>query len=820
MKKIILLWAVCIMSLKIYSQTITVIDKNTQLPIAGVSISDAKISKTITTDAGGKADISSLQTSSEIVFSHLSYKTLTLSASQISSNLQVILVHKSHEIEEFVVSASRWEQETKNVPAHVIGISHTDNEIENQQNTADMLQNTGQVFVQKSQLGGGSTVLRGFEASRISLVIDGVRMNNAIYRLGHLQDVITIDQAMLEKTEVLFGPSSTMYGSDALGGVLHFYTKNPELNVNQTNAYIRYASVDNEKTGHIDINLSKGKFASLTSYTYSDFGDLQIGNDFDKNYGDWGKCLYYVKREGNKDVVYENYHPSVMVGSGYKQYDLLEKILFKQSNKISHTINFQYSNNDGNVPRYDRLLLVSGNKPIWAENCYGPQKRIFASYTLDLSKKNAFHDHAKLILSMQDIDQIRINRKLNSNNRTTNKENARIYGVNIDLEKSLGSKTNLYYGAEYVYNDITSKASSTNMTSGLITWNDEDPHISTRFADGGSQWNSLAIYAQANHRLNTIFSLNGGIRISSVSLTSKYKDATAYPVTTVKSSAMAPSGTLGLVANVSSKTKISLLGSTGFRAPNVEDMTAFAPASSGTARVPNIDLKPEYAYNVELNLVQKIRSFLRFEGGVYYSILQNAMVVRDTKYNGSDSVNINGSMYKAQSIQNADHGNIYGWYVNLKMDVCKEVQIKASLNGTYGKYTLTKGSADGINDTIVPMDHIPPMFGILGISYKKDNFSAEFFTRFSYAKKLADYSPSGENNLNQTANMGADQNGNILYSGTPSWWTINLRTSLQLNKTFTANVGVENILDANYRLFASGISAPGRNVYVTLRANF
>ena len=733
---------------------------------------------------------------------------------------QQISLKDTLKIKEVIISASRWEQEVKSVPARVLGIGAKENQLQNQQNTADMLQNTGQIFVQKSQTGGGSTILRGFEASRISLVIDGVRMNNAIYRLGHLQDVITVDQSMLEKTEVLFGPSSTMYGSDALGGVIHFYTKNPQLNSLGGNAYVRISSANMEKTGHIDFNLSKGKFASLTSITYSDFGDLTVGGDFDKKYGNWGKCLAYVTRENGADAVHANYHPTVMKNSGYKQYDLMEKILFKQSEKISHIVNLQYSNNDGNVPRYDRLLLISGSNPNWAENCYGPQKRFFAAYTLDVSGKTLISDDAKLIISMQDIDQIRISRKLNSNKRTSNIENARIYSVNLDLNKNIGEKTNLYYGIEYIFNDITSKASSTNMSTGAITWNKDDNTIVTRFADGGSQWNSIALYAQVNRELSPIFSLMGGLRVSSVSLTSKYNDASAYPETTVKSSAMAPSGNLGLVVNLASHTKISLLGSTGFRAPNVEDMTAFAPASGNTARVPNENLKPEYAYNAELNLVQKIGAGIKLEGGVYYCMLNNAMVVRDTKYKGSDSVNVNGNMYKAQSIQNADFGNIYGGYVAAKIDLCEAFALNFSLNGTYGKYTVTLSSANGLSDTLVPMDHIPPVFGKIGINYKKDNFQAEAFSRFSAAKNLSDYSPSGEDNLNQTANMGTDSDGNTIYSGTPSWYTLNLRLSYEVCKGFSVNTGVENILDAHYRQFASGISASGRNIYLSLRTNF
>ena len=103
-------------------------------------------------------------------------------------------------------------------------------ELDLPQTSADLLYYGGEIRIQKSQGAGGSPVIRGFEANRVLLVIDGVRMNNAIYRSGHLQNAITIDPYALERTEIIFGPSSVGYGSDALGGVVHFYTKKPKIN--------------------------------------------------------------------------------------------------------------------------------------------------------------------------------------------------------------------------------------------------------------------------------------------------------------------------------------------------------------------------------------------------------------------------------------------------------------------------------------------------------------------------------------------------------------------------------------------------------------
>ncbi|MBP6811064.1 MAG: TonB-dependent receptor plug domain-containing protein, partial [Saprospiraceae bacterium] len=119
-------------------------------------------------------------------------------------------------LNEAVISVTRGSLAKSAVAQQVKTLRRTEIEFANAQSTADLLLGTGQVFVQKSQQGGGSPVLRGFEASRVLLVVDGVRMNNAIYRAGHLQNAITMDNAVLERVEVSFGPASTVYGSDAL----------------------------------------------------------------------------------------------------------------------------------------------------------------------------------------------------------------------------------------------------------------------------------------------------------------------------------------------------------------------------------------------------------------------------------------------------------------------------------------------------------------------------------------------------------------------------------------------------------------------------
>jgi hemoglobin/transferrin/lactoferrin receptor protein len=128
---------------------------------------------------------------------------------------------------ETVVSANRSTEKRKDVAQKIQVVRAAEMQFQQQTSMADVLANSGSVFVQKSQLGGGSPIIRGFETNKVLLVVDGIRMNNAIYRGGHLQNCLTLDQANMDRVEIVFGPGSVMYGSDAIGGVMSFQTKKP-----------------------------------------------------------------------------------------------------------------------------------------------------------------------------------------------------------------------------------------------------------------------------------------------------------------------------------------------------------------------------------------------------------------------------------------------------------------------------------------------------------------------------------------------------------------------------------------------------------------
>ncbi len=716
-------------------------------------------------------------------------------------------------LDEVVVSANRVAEQRRSIAQQIFVIRPSTIKSFNGQTTADLLQNSGVVAMQRSQQGGGSPILRGFEASRVLLVVDGVRMNNAIYRAGHLQNVLRVDNNNLDHAEVLLGPSSTVYGSDALGGVIHFYTRNPVLAISGQKSnttgegFVRLGSANDEKTFHFDLNVADEKMGSFTSVTVSDFGDLRMGKNKNPNLENFfGARRQYAVRapDNSSDLLLTNADSLVQKYSGYRQWDILQKFLYKASNRISHILNFQYSNTN-NVPRYDRLTDPGGNNTglAWAEWYYGPEKRFMGSYTLKVNDLGKWADGMTATASYQDVQESRIQRRFNSNNRDSRVEDISVFGLNIDFNKDVkGHK--IRYGFDGQYNILRSTATRTNITNLAIAG------VSTRYPDGENVMGLYAFYITHTKEIKPNLFLNDGIRLGYSTLFSSFNSQVffAFPFKRISQENVYASGNLGLVYTPT-MWKFSLMGSTGYRVPNFDDLAKVFETVAGTSAnptgtliIPNSNLGPEKTVNVDLGITRFIGSQGRIEAVGYYTKFLDAIVTRPTTFNGQSSIVFNGFPANVVSSQNAAEAYLYGYTLSGRYDITAALSLTGSYNFTYGRVLNPVGGE-------IPLDHVAPAFGRGGILYSQKKLRAEAFVNFSSAKRLEDYSPSGEDNLQYAP-----------ISGMPGWYTINLRGSYEINKTLVIQAGVDNLMDIQYRTFASGINSPGINFFGTLRARF
>lgn len=699
---------------------------------------------------------------------------------------------QSVNLEEIVVSGNKITEKKSDIPHQIDIILQSQINKTSPLTTADALANSGAVFVQKSQQGGGSPVIRGFEANRVLLVVDGVRMNNAIYRAGHLQNSITTDPNVMERIEVLQGAGSVIYGTDAIGGVMSFFTQKPMLGDSsnfkgKTNGFVRYSSANEGKTAHAAINLGNQKWASLTAVTASEFGDLRSGANDMMDYPNFGDRNVYVKTENGTDQVLTNKHPDVQKGSGYKQLDVLQKILYAPGNGTEHLLNFQLSTST-DVPRYDRLTTMSNGQPKYAEWYYGPQTRQFLSYQLKKEAKKWWADDLRFTPAVQLIDESRHDRGLNKILRNNYNESLTIYSGNLDLYKQVKGHE-IRYGAEVTHNVLESEAHTDNLESG------QQEAIQSRYPDG--TYTTAGLYF--SHRWEVLdgkLILSDGLRFSSVKIDANF-DQRFFDtdMAHVRQQSQSQNLHLGVVGNLSGGLRLNAMLSTGFRNPNIDDLGRTFETNGGDLIVANPDLRPEQVFYREIGLTQSIGNLGFLNINAYFSTLTDAIVPKPFAVNGQDSVDFMGSRFRTLANVNVGKAKVWGITASSKFQLSHRLIFRGNITYTEGRDLTNK----------VPLDHIAPLYGKASLEYETAKFFAQASFLFNGMKKLEDYSPSGEDNEQYAT---AD--------GTPAWQTWNVYAGRQLTKLLCLQVGVENILDLNYRTFASGINAPGRNFVVSL----
>jgi hemoglobin/transferrin/lactoferrin receptor protein len=707
-------------------------------------------------------------------------------------------VPKTIPIGEVVVSANKVEENIRNVSRQIQTVSESEIKYLNFRNTADALQDKALVTVQKSQQGGGSPVIRGFESSRVLIIVDGVRMNNLIFRAGHLQNIMTVDENILDKAEVLYGPASTVYGSDALGGVINLITQGPKVRdangpAASGDAFMRYSTVNNEKKVHVNLNLGGKKLASLTSFTFSNFGDLKMGAKRNRNNDFFGGRPYYTERINGKDSLVKNTDSLVQKFSGYKQLDMMQKILYKQSNKIKHLVNFQYSTTS-DIPRYDRFTDPQGDGLKYAEWYYGPQQRILTGYNFFGNNLFAGQNlHAGL--HYQDVQESRHQRGFGKSSLQHRIEDVNVVNLNADLNTKIG-RGQLQYGFEAEFDKLKSTAEAENIVTGNKT------PLDTRYPNGENTMYHTDLYATYELVIKGQLALNAGLRIGRYVLHSSINDTTFFrlPYADIDQKNNTYSGSAGVAYNPNKNLKFVFNLSSGYRVPNFDDSKIFETAP-GSLIVPNSDLKPEKTLTVDAGFTLWSSDRIKLESTVFYTRLYDAIVTTNYTFNGQDSVLYDGILSKVTANQNMRKAIILGYSGNLKVNLVNKFWM-------YGSISYTKGNI--ITDsTDYPLDHISPVYGNFGLRYESKRWFMDFSFLFNGKKDISDYYLNGEDN-EQYAPLG----------GMPAWYTLNLKTSFLLNKHLTLQAGIENIMDIQYRTFASGINAPGRNIYGTVRFGF
>lgn len=794
------LWLMILLPLSIFSQTVTVYDQQTGKPIPDVLLYNRLKTVSLVTDKAGKANIDRFYKASFILFQHPSYYGIKLSFDQLQKlNYHISLTERLIDLEEVVISANSWEVNKKEVPNKIEVIKSKDIVFENPATAADMLDKSGGVFVQKSQLGGGSPMIRGFAANKILFVLDGVRMNNAIYRSGNLQNVLQADVNSINNVEIIFGPGTNLYGSDALGGVMDIHLKTPiQNNTGKWKIFghtlARTASAAFEKTGHISLNIAKNKWAFLTMLTYSGFNDLHMGSNGNNFY----LRPYYVQQINGTDSIVNNSNPLIQKYSGYSQFNATQKVRYSFNNLSSLNLNFYYSGTS-DVPRYDRLIQNKDGKLKYAQWFYKPQQWTMLSMQYLNHKKTGFSDSYKIIFAYQHVTEGRNDRKLGSNWLRERVEKVNIPSLNIDIDKALGHGQHIFYGLEGVYNYVTSTGVKNNIHTGKLA------PTASRYPDGGTKSFSGGMYlTYKNNFANNNFTFQIGLRASYSYINVIFIDTSWYhlPYTAIILNNGAVTGNTAIVYHPDDW-KISIILSSGYRAPNLDDVAKVFDSEPGNVMVPNKHLKPEYLYNADLTVEKSMHGKVRVEATAFYSYLHDAMIRRDFTFNGADSIMYDGEMSRVQAVVNAGYAIIFG--VNSVFS--------AQLN-RFLAFNISANYIKGYDEKGVTLRHISPFFVHASLLFEYKKLKIALSTIYNGEISYANLAPSERDKTHLYA---PDINGNP-YS--PAWNTLNFKSSYAFNQTFLLTFGVENIFDKRYRPYSSGITASGINFIGAVSVSF
>lgn len=788
--------------LKAFSQQIKVIDAETRQPMAGVTVINQDKSKALVTDGKGIVEVGIFTPSDKLIFSHVGYRQESFTLKELIKLKNVVYLELSSEqLNEVVLSVSKWQQRKKDLPVKIASIRAADIRFTNPQTSADLLQHSGKVFVQKSQLGGGSPMIRGFATNRLLLSVDGVRMNNAIFRGGNIQNVISVDPFSIQKTEVIFGPGSMIYGSDAIGGVMNFYTHDPLLSSNEQPTIngefnLRYASANFEKTANLKLRMGWQKWASLTTVSVTDFDDLVMGK-----YGpdEYLRPTYVITKDG-QDMLVNNSNPRRQKPSGYSQFNFLQKIKYVPSENTNYQLGLYYTTTS-DFSRYDRLIRPRGDGLRSAVWDYGPQSWAMANFQMQRNIATVIYDSFKLTSAYQFFEESRMDRNFGSSDLFTTKENVHAYSVNVDFEKHLTPSWNLFYGSEFIHNRVFSKGNVKDIYSGSME------ETASRYPDN-STWESIAFYMNSQYKWRSNLNLLAGIRYNHVFVDAEFDNRFyEFPFSGAHVTAGAITGSLGLSWTPSESWQFTLNGTTAFRAPNIDDVGKIFDSEPGSVVVPNPKLKHEYAYTGELGISKDFGGKLILSAATYYTFLNNALVRRDFHLNGETTIEYQGELSKVQAIQNAAKAHVYGLELGLEAVLTKELHFISNVNWTKGEEELDDKSK-------APLRHAAPLFGDAHLVWKEQFFKIDFFTNFNGKIASNDLAPSESAKEYIYAK---DNNGRPYV---PAWQTINLRTSAQLNKSWETTLTWENITNELYRPYSSGISAAGSNLIIGVRYLF
>lgn len=647
---------------------------------------------------------------------------------------------------EVVVSALRYEGYAFDLPQSISVLNDEQLALFAPMSMPDALAEVPGVWMQKTNLGGGSPFVRGLTGYQVLLLIDGIRFNNSTFRSGPNQYLNTIDPFLLTKVEVVRGQGSVQYGSDAIGGAINIFSKEPQYTTSDVELhgsfYGKYMSHDMERIGRGTLELRSRSSSLYVGGTYKSFGDVVAGGSL-----------------------------GTLIPTGYNEYSVDVK-LKQRINKNQEVIGAYQHHNLMHVPLYHKV--VSGEYSTYE---FDPQRRDLGYLRWKIGIGNKVFKSLTYTASWQNSLEVRKKQKVGEPVFRTERDEVQTIGNTLELISAPATNLLISSGLEFYHDNIYSSATELDGSNDVLV------DLRGLYPDN-SKANNLAIYILSSISLPH-WNFSAGARYNYIDL--RLKD-NAFGDVIISPDALV--GNIGAVYKLSENCHFTASVSSGFRAPNINDVSSFGEADF-RYEVPNYDLLPEKSLTIDLGW--KVRS-QHFSSNlhVYQNYLTNLITNVRSQYMGQDSIN-NLQVYTRI---NANKAMIYGVEANVNYKVFSQLQLYASLTYTYGQNISANE----------PMRRIPPLFGTIGSTYNI----------IDRLKVRIDWKHANE----QSRLSQGDKDDSRIPTGGSKAWNVFGCSAHYIQEHYTIRAGVANIFDKAYRVHGSGIDGPSRSFWIALKLNF
>jgi outer membrane receptor protein involved in Fe transport len=591
---------------------------------------------------------------------------LTPLAALLASSLLPCVPARATDILDTVqVTATRRAESTFAVPVATDVIDRDGIRAAAPQTVMDALRGRAGAYVQQTTPGQGKVILRGLKGSELLHVVDGFRLNNAIFRNAPNQYVALVDSQSLARIEAVRGPMSALYGSDAMGGVLQMLSWEPRFTGSewQGRALLRsmYGSADDSTLSRAEGAFGHERLAVSGGATYQDVNERRVGG------GDELPNTQFTARAADAKV----------------------RTAIAQGHEL--TLSAQYSEQP-RTPRYDELTPGYGQgQPNSDVYWFEPQRRDFVQLRWRGTNPTIAWDSAEAQVGQQRIEDGRRNQDFGSRNedRESNVDTSR--GLAFQAGKAVGASHHLTYGLDVYDDDVASTRTRTDVATGAVSVR------VPRFPDGSTMFLAGAYIADdwaAGDRLDVL----GGVRWN-MSRT-RLPASGGFAATTVSNSGFA--GNLGIACELTNSVRLVANLGQGFRAPNVFDLGTFGDRPGNRFNVPNPDLEPEQVTTFDAGWKVKGE---RLEGELigYYS-----------RYRDKITSVLTGEVAESGRLvvqnQNATSLVLHGAEFALQQRISDTVDWRAQLTWTHGEESLAGDD--------YPADRIPPLNGSVGVTWR------------------------------------------------------------------------------------------------------